>query len=335
MKTEDILLIGGLGIGTWYLFSKKAEAQPAIEGLLGGGGGGGGFDLSSLLAGINLGQAKIPQVGGGLMPNFTFNLGGLGQGDLGLGGLGGGLDMSALLAGWGDMLKGWTAGWNETLKGWTAGWNETLKNLNLGGLGGAGGTDITDAIKKAIEDATKSWTAPWGSITDPLHQANVNLAETGKNITGAIGAITAVGRTAVGGFTNPLTGQAPWYSYLFGPVGMVIGGMWKEAGEIVSEKNAAKGTVTLGPEALKTIEQYGGRAAVAEAAQQLAIAQQKAMTPQKQAAAQEVNLGKTTEGPSGLYSGYAQPAAVQKAKTINQQPTIISQKVNYVEFGYA
>jgi len=328
MKTEDILLIGGLGIGAWYLFSKKAEAQPAIEGLLGGGGGGGGFDLSSLLAGINLGQAKIPQVGGGLMPNFSFNLGDLGLGGLGqgLGGLGGGLDMSALLAGWGDMFKEWTTGWNET-----------LKNLNLGGLGGAGagGTNITDAIKKAIEDATKSWTAPWGGITDPLHQANVNLAETGKNITGAIGAVTAIGRTAVGGVTNAMTFQAPWYSYIFGPVGAVIGGMWKEAGEIVSEKNAAKGTVTLGPEALKTIEQYGGRAAVAEAAQQLAIAQQKSMTPQKQAAAQEVNLGKTTEGPSGLYSGYAQPAAVKKAKTINQQPTIISQKVNYVEFGYA
>jgi len=335
MKTEDILLIGGLGIGAWYLFSKKAEAQP-IQELLGGGGGGGGFDLSSLLAGMKLGQVEIPQVGGFDMSSLLagMNLGQVKMPDLSnLGGLGK-LDMSGLFSGLGDMFK----------------------NINLGGVA-AGGKNITESLKEAAQ----SWTAPWGGITDPLHQANVNLAETGKGITGAIGAVTAVGRTAVGGFTNALTGQSPWYSYLFGPVGAVIGGMWTEAGQIVSEKNAAKGTVTLGPEALKTIEQYGGRAAVAEAAQQLAIAQQKAMTPQKQAAAQEVNLGKTTEGPSGLYSGYAQPGPIplntlsaavpaparinkypaavpgpiQKAATINQQPTIISQKVNYVEFGYA
>jgi len=304
MKTEDILLIGGLGIGAWYLWSKKAEAQP-IQELLSGGGGGGGFDLSSLLAGMSLGQG-----GGGGGFDLSSLLAGMNLGQVkmpdlsNLGGLGN-LDMSGLFSGLGDMFK----------------------NINLGGAA-ASGKSIIDTATESIKEAAKSWTDPWGGITDPLHQANVNLAETGKGITGAIGAVTAIGRTAVGGFTNAATFQAPWYSYIFGPVGAVIGGMWKEAGEIVTEKNAAKGTVTLGPEALKTIEQYGGRAAVAEAAQQLAIAQQKAMTPQKQAAAQEVNLGQTKEGPSGLYSGYAQPAAVQKAAIINQQlPKVLQQPI--------
>ena len=316
MKTEDILLIGGIAAGAWYLWGKKAEAQP-IQELLGGDGGGGGFDLSSLLAAMNLGQAKIPQL--------SLNLG-----DLGLGKQqGSGIpDLSSLLSG---LSLGIYPGFSSGL---STGLSSIIEKLNLSGLGGAA-TDTMGSIIDKAKESVQSWTEPWSGITDPLHQANVNLAETGKGITGAVGAVTAVGRTAVGGFTNAITAQSPWYSYLFGPVGAVIGGMWTEAGEIVSEKNAAQGTVKLGPEALKTIQQYGGRAAVAEAAQQLAIAQQKGLTPQKQAAAQEVNLGKTTEGPSGLYSGYAQPAAVQKAKTINQRPTIISQKVNYIESGYA
>lgn len=291
MKTEEILLAGGLAIGAWYLFIKKAEAQP-IQELLSGGGGG-GFDLSSLLAGLNLGagiSGGLPQFSMPQMPNFSFNLG-----DLGLGG--GGLDMSGL----GDFLK----------------------NLGLGGAG-AGGSNINDTITKAIKDATKSWTDPWGGITDPLHQANVNLANTGKGITESINAVTAVARTSVGGFTNALTGKSPWYSYLFGPVGAVIGGMWTEAGEIVNEKNAAQGTVTLGPETLKTIQQYGSEAAMHAAA----LEKLKSMTPQKQAAAQEVNLGRTSEGPSGLYSGnagkgYAAAQPVQTAKIIDLiNPTI-------------
>jgi len=331
MKTEDILLIGGVAVGAWYLWSNKAEAQPSIEGLLGGGGGGGSFDLSSLLAGLNLGAGLGGGGGGG-----GFDLSSLLAG-MNLGQAGSGLDMSALLASWGDMFKNLNLGGAGSggldIKGFMQSLTDMFKNINLGGLGRAGGTNITDTIKKAIDDATKSWTAPWGGITDPLHQANVNLAETGKGITGAIGAVTAVGRTAIGGFTNAVTFQAPWYSYLFGPVGAVIGGMWTEAGQIVSEKNAAQGTVKLGPATLATIQQYGGEAALHAAAQQLVIAQQKGLTPQKQAAAQEVNLGLTTEGPSGLYSGSAQPAAVLKAAIIDQRlpegMKLILQKIAY------
>jgi len=318
MKTEEILLAIGLAGGAWYLLSKKTEAQQLPQ-IISGGGGGGGFDLSSLLAGLSLGNLggggySLPQF---QMPSLSLNLG-----DLGLGGAGaGGFDVNAFMSSLADMFKG------------------------VGGAGAGGGQNVIDKLKTTINDTTKSWTEPWQGITDPLHQANVNLANIGHDITEGIGTVTAVGRTITGGVTNAFTFQSPWWSYLLGPAGAVIAGMSKEAGQITSEKFQAAVNANLGPAALAVQARYSSDEAMHAAAAALveklkpqggAGGSAGIVTPQHQAMNDEVNKGKTPEGPSGLYTdnwAKTQPPAVQNAQIIDNWQRLTNYKGNKI--GYA
>lgn len=285
MKTTDIILIGGLALGGYWLITqsgKKAEAV-TLPGL--GGGGGGGFDLSGFLAGLSLGG------GGGS------------QG-------GGGFDLSGILGGFQSSLAGMLGNLQGTQQGFAISWDALQGLLGLNKVNLPGGGDVIVGAVKDVINPFKGLGDPWAGVGDPYKNINKNIASAVQSVGTILESGSMVPRVVAGAVGNAMSGNV-WGGHALGilsPGIAVISGAIREMREIATEKNPyMQYTAQAGPgtRATGNVEAAAIRAQIASGVRDSA-GNPVATTPQHSAMANEVALGKSPEAPSRGESGWIQ-----------------------------
>jgi len=306
MKSSELLLLGGLAIGAYFLLSKKSDTTtPTL-----GGGGGTSIDFGSLLGGSQaegINQGSIADMLNGMKESFAAGLDSVGKNtpfgsfNLNLGDLGG---LADRLPSTGDL------GAFDI--------NEFFGDFfkNFGNLGvGDGGIKIPDVkipdVTNLIPDFDNlnvgnvfggGWTDAWNKI-----KAGVN--NVGQAASGAAGIVEAVGmtdRVIFGGIGNAMSPAnkttANKVMDALNPIGGIFAGMFSEMKEIAGEKyqqQYGQYTVGLGSGS-RTTAVKEMNAIIAEINSGVRDASGNIIqtaTPQKQAAAQELKGGLTPEAP--------------------------------------
>jgi len=320
MKSSELLLLGGLAIGAYFLLSKKSDTTtPTL-----GGGGGTSIDFGSLLGGSQaegINQGSIADMLNGMKESFAAGLDSVGKNtpfgsfNLNLGDLGG---LADRLPSTGDL------GAFDI--------NEFFGDFfkNFGNLGvGDGGIKIPDVkipdVSNLIPDFDNlnvgnvfggGWTDAWNKI-----KAGVN--NVGQAASGAAGIVEAVGmtdRVIFGGIGNAMSPAnkttANKVMDALNPIGGIFAGMFSEMKEIAGEKYQQQyGQYTVG------LGERFTPAGIAKAATNNARLSEQYnlnLTPQKVAAAKELPLGNTPEAPS----------ASEPVLTRTQQNALAAQKMN-------
>jgi len=328
MKSSELLLLGGLAIGAYFLLSKKTDAAtPTL-----GGGGGTSIDFGSLLGGSQaegINQGSIADMLNGMKETFAAGIDSVGRNtpfgsfNLNLGDLGG---LADRLPSTGDL------GAFDI--------NEFFGDFfkNFGNLGvGDGGIKIPDVkipdVSNLIPDFDNlnvgnvfggGWTDAWNKI-----KAGVN--NVGQAASGAAGIVEAVGmtdRVIFGGIGRAMSGEnkSTWEKIIsaINPVAGIGMGIVDEMKEIAGEKyqqQYGQYTVNLntGIDA-RGIGRFSPEGIAQAAARNAAMAEKYNLnlTPQKVAAAKELPLGNTPEAPS----------ASEPVLTRTQQNALAAQKMN-------